>query len=233
MEDHKYLLRERFLLDEKINCLRDIEGDIEYRLEPRLMAVLLELAKNPNALVTRESLIRKIWQDYPGAEDGLNQAISSLRKFLADDTKEIIRTVPKKGYLLATSVVKQDGVAISTDKTGRSVWYIAAAALVVVVSFIFLFLSQDNGSTSSLGEQRLTDVSFPDLEEKDEPNYLNTITTTDSVGNRYRLTMIGDRRPEFYINDTLQADTEGYTVLVDKLAKELWKRQREAEKDRK
>jgi hypothetical protein len=36
--------------------------------------------------------------------------------------------------------------------------------------------------------------------------------------NRYRLTMIDDRQPKFFINDTLQLDTEADTTLVDKLA---------------
>jgi hypothetical protein len=41
--------------------------------------------------------------------------------------------------------------------------------------------------------------------------------------------MIGDRRPELYINDTLRPNHEPYTGLIDRMAKELWKRQKEME----
>jgi hypothetical protein len=42
--------------------------------------------------------------------------------------------------------------------------------------------------------------------------------------------MIGDRRPEFYVNDSLLTNMEKYNGLIDKMAKELWRRQTEAAK---
>lgn len=228
MGNDKYLINNRFLVDVQVHCIKDISTGVDHHLEPRLIEVLVSLLKNPGILVTRETLIRQIWNDYGGAEEGLTQAISTLRKLLADEAKDLIRTVPKKGYMLMAPVAKQNHAApMSASKSKSKMVYVAGVGLVVVVS---LFLLTFNGTKDSVRpEPTTTEVAFPGLEETDDTNYLNTITTTDSSGNRYRLVMIGDRRPKFYINDTLQPNTESYTVLVDKLAKELWKRQGEAE----
>lgn len=232
MGDDKYLINSRFLVDVQVHCIKDMSTGVDHHLEPRLIEVLVALLKNPGILVTRETLIQEIWNDYGGAEEGLTQAISTLRKLLADETKDIIRTVPKKGYMLMAPVVKQNHAAsMSASKSRSKMVYVGGVGLIVVVS---LFLLTFNRSKEPVAEEpKTTEVPFPGLEETDETNYLNTITTTDSSGNRYRLVMIGDRRPKFFVNDTLQPNTESYTALVDKLAKELWKRQGEAEEMRK
>lgn len=230
MEGSKYLINGRFLVDLQLNYVKDMVTGIEHRLEPRLLAVLFELLKNPEALVTRETLIQKIWNDYPGAEEGLNQAVSSLRKVLADDAKEVIRTIPKKGYMLMAPVVKQNHSPGPTAKPGNKVLvYVAAIVLSIVIIIVWITVDRTNDPLR-VSQTVDTEVNFPDLEETDESNPLNTITTTDSIGNRYRLIMIGDRRPKFYVNDSLQVNMEPYTFLIDKLAKELWRRQKEAEK---
>ncbi len=230
MEDNKYLIGGRFLTDLQLNCVKDTVIGIEHRLEPRLIAVLFELLKNPETVVTRESLIQKIWNDYPGAEEGLNQAISSLRKVLADDAKEVIKTIPKKGYMLTAPVVKQAHAVGVTGKRNNALVYVVAGLAFAVTITILVWLRVDRRNEQSQASQKKDlEVVFPEVNDTDESNYLNTITTTDSVGNRYRLVMIGDRRPKFYVNDSLQANMEPYTVLIDKLARELWKRQKEAE----
>jgi DNA-binding winged helix-turn-helix (wHTH) protein len=232
MGEERYLIGNRFLVDPQVHSVKDTHTAAEHHLEPRLIGVLSALLKNPGILVTREMLIKEIWNDYAGAEEGLTQAISSLRKLLADDTKEVIRTVPKKGYIMTAPIVRQNQTARASaqSKSRQTVFYVVAAGFVMAACLFFLTFNFTKGiSPSSKEKHKSTEVAFPGTEEEDDTNYLNTITTTDSTGNRYRLIMIGDRRPKFYINDSLQANTEGYTGLVDKLAKELWRRQKEAE----
>jgi hypothetical protein len=118
---------------------------------------------------------------------------------------------------------------------------------VAVVSVIVFFFSRSNKSQTTVNpdanqsqeassdgklssDSTATEIAFPGLEQKDDYNYLNTVTTTDSLGRKYRLVMIGDKRPEFYINDSLQSNQEPYDGLIGTMAKELWRRQKEAEK---
>jgi len=59
-------------------------------------------------------MIREIWHNYGGGDEGLSQAISFLRKTFGDREKKLIRTVPKKGYqltgTLSTDEQKKPGI---------------------------------------------------------------------------------------------------------------------------
>ena len=254
MEHESFYINNRFFTDPATNIVKEIKGANETRLEPRLMLLLCILSKNEGKVVSREFLVKEIWNDYGGADEGLTQAISFLRKVIGDHNKEIIETVPKKGYVLHATISKninEEEIKIEKTKLTFHKYIIAAFVLAVLISGYFILKRQFSKKTNSLSLQvtspadsnenkdksvslpsqpKTTEVVFPGLKETDEINYLNTITTTDSSGNRYRLIMIGDRRPKFFVNDTLQPNMEPYTALIDKLAKELWRRQKEAEK---
>ncbi len=92
-------INQRFEVDRSGNTVYDRKRNTRHRLEPRLMRLLCLLADNEGKVVSRETIIKEIWDDYPGGGDGLNQAISHLRKVLEDDNRSLIRTLPKIGYL--------------------------------------------------------------------------------------------------------------------------------------
>lgn len=98
MKEGVFKINDRFLVDRNKNEIRDKEKNEWTRLEPRLMKLLCLLVDACGELVTRETIVKEIWNDYPGANEGLNQAISFLRKQLDDDSKTIIKTIPKGGY---------------------------------------------------------------------------------------------------------------------------------------
>ena len=98
----------RFEIDSDRNLVTDLQLNLETKLEPRVMKVLQYLLSKKNELVTREELIERIWDNYGGAEDALTQAISVLRKTLNDAEKELIRTVPKKGYILEETAMTDE-----------------------------------------------------------------------------------------------------------------------------
>ena len=101
-----------------MNMVTDKEKNQESRIEPRLISLLCLLSENARQLVYRETLIKEIWNDYGGADEGLNQGISFLRKLLNDNDKKLIETVPKKGYVLNASVTPD---AITTPaENGKS-----------------------------------------------------------------------------------------------------------------
>ncbi|WP_379084158.1 transcriptional regulator [Pedobacter sp. UC225_65] len=104
MRKHQLLINQRFIIDEDLHTLKDIKTATTTRLELRLLLLICHLAKNPRAVVSRAQLINDIWDNYGGAEEGLNQAISALRKLMGDTDKKLIETVPKKGYILNAEV---------------------------------------------------------------------------------------------------------------------------------
>lgn len=79
---------------------------IVHHLEPKVMDVLVELARAWPEVLEREEAIRVVWEGRPVADDGLARCIATLRKVLGDSrtAPKYIQTVPKRGYRLLVRV---------------------------------------------------------------------------------------------------------------------------------
>ena len=88
------------------NASRIRLGEIERKLETKVMAVLAYLAARPGGLVTREELEQAVWHDTVVGYDALTNCITKLRKALEDSSHQprYIETVSKKGYRLIARV---------------------------------------------------------------------------------------------------------------------------------
>lgn len=77
-------------------------GDETVHLPPKAMEVLLCLASNPSRLVTRQTLIERVWGSGQGSPELLGRAISEIRHALGDhsDHPRFIQTLPRRGYRL-------------------------------------------------------------------------------------------------------------------------------------
>ena len=83
-------------------------GDV-VAVEPRLMAVLEELARAPGRVVTRDDLHRTVWGGVFVTDDALNRCITQLRRILGDDARapRFIETISKRGYRLIAPVTRE------------------------------------------------------------------------------------------------------------------------------
>ena len=103
--------------------LRDLRVDTEIgvvsgpaghvHLEPRVMAVLQVLARNAGGLVSRDDLLRQIWPGGDTYDEALTQCVYQLRQQLAsaggsNAYRDLIATVPKRGYLLKSELTASD-----------------------------------------------------------------------------------------------------------------------------
>jgi DNA-binding winged helix-turn-helix (wHTH) protein/TolB-like protein len=72
------------------------------QVEPKVMQVLVKLAKHPGEVVSKDSLLEQVWGGTHVTEGVLTRAISELRKILEEGPKhqEIIQTIPRSGYRL-------------------------------------------------------------------------------------------------------------------------------------
>lgn len=132
MRKHQLLINQRFIIDEDLHTLKDIKTATTTRLELRLLLLVCHLAKHPRAVVSREQLVKDIWDNYGGAEEGLNQAISALRKLMGDTDKKLIETVPKKGYVLNAEV--KENLSPKRPVLRYTFFVIALMALILVVT---------------------------------------------------------------------------------------------------
>jgi len=69
-------------------------------LRPKSFALLVYLACHPGRLLTKDELIEAVWPDVAVTDDSLVQCISELRAALGDGDQRLIKTLPRRGYLL-------------------------------------------------------------------------------------------------------------------------------------
>jgi adenylate cyclase len=92
------------------------KNDTATRLEPKVMGVLVCLARHPGEALTKESLLQEVWQGTFVTEDVLKHSISELRRVFDDDARDprVIQTIPKRGYRLVAPV---EPANVSKDRT--------------------------------------------------------------------------------------------------------------------
>ena len=78
----------------------------ELHLEPKVMDVLVCLARHQGDVVTREVLLAEVWGRVIVTDDAITRCISDLRTLLGDTNRErsYIRTIPRRGYSLMVPV---------------------------------------------------------------------------------------------------------------------------------
>jgi Tol biopolymer transport system component/DNA-binding winged helix-turn-helix (wHTH) protein len=81
-------------------------GGEEVRVEPKVMQVLEALAETPGEVVTRETLVARVWPGVFVSEDVLHRAIRELRRIFGDDSNNptYVETIRKRGYRLIAPV---------------------------------------------------------------------------------------------------------------------------------
>jgi two-component system, OmpR family, response regulator len=89
----------KFIFNSKLRTLT--YGDDEKKLSPKEAQLLELLAVNPNALISREKALKKIWgsDDYFTARS-MDVYITKLRKFLSEDETLNIKNIHGAGFQL-------------------------------------------------------------------------------------------------------------------------------------
>lgn len=128
------LINDRFNVDPSRNEVVDQQTGKVTRVEPRLIKLLCLLAEHEEKAVSREIIVKEIWNDYPGGDEGLNQAISVLRKLLGDDKKKIIETLPKTGYCFHGTIGSDQTVL--KRKPFKVIYVSAAVFLLLIAAFV-------------------------------------------------------------------------------------------------
>jgi adenylate cyclase len=115
----------RFVLDVRRGALT--AGGQEQALRPKAFALLRHLAENPDRVVGRDEIMQSVWPGVFVTDDSISQCIKDIRRALGDDTQRLLRTLPKRGYLLAAEAVYighappalRDGPVMAAPPTGR------------------------------------------------------------------------------------------------------------------
>ena len=177
-----FVIDNRYLINPGKNTITDRSNGEESRLEQRLLDVLNLLADSAGELVSRDKLATTVWNDYGGADEGLTQAISFLRKVLNDRDKKIIETIPKKGYILNAvvlpySAVSADSlVAAANTKNNKGKYVIGLLAIIIVAVIIYLF-------TSSPAPRKGSDIAPQDTTSASNSRGADVVPDTTTIKN--------------------------------------------------
>ena len=98
-----------FTLDLVRACL--FKGIEEVKLRPKVYEALKYFVENPGRLIGKQELMQAVWPDAFVTDDSLVQCTLELRRALGDRDQQLLKTVPRRGYLFAAEVIQQDSKA--------------------------------------------------------------------------------------------------------------------------
>ena len=106
-----------WLIQPRLNAV-SINGTTVH-LEPKIMEVLVCLARHQGDPVSKEELLQTVWPNTFVSDDVLKRSISELRRVFEDDVREprIIQTIPKRGYRLLVPVEQVNGEPRTSPKS--------------------------------------------------------------------------------------------------------------------
>lgn len=102
-------------LDLSQGRLLSAKGDVALR--PKAMRLLTVPAQSGGRLVSKDELLGTVWPDVFVTEDSLTQCVHEVREALGADSAALLKTVPRRGYMLAGP-----GVQAMTEQTRTAGW---------------------------------------------------------------------------------------------------------------
>lgn len=100
--DHRTYLFGAFVLDVDRGALLKDGADVPLR--PKCFKVLSYLVERHGLLVTKDEVLGAVWPGVVVTEDSLTQCLIQIRKVLGDTSREMVLTVPRRGYLFDVPV---------------------------------------------------------------------------------------------------------------------------------
>jgi DNA-binding winged helix-turn-helix (wHTH) protein len=91
-----------FTLDLEDGFLR--RGAEEIVLRPKAFEVLAYLVEHQGRLVTKDALMNAVWPDTEVTDNSLARCLLEIRRALDDDSQQMIRTLPRRGYIFTLPV---------------------------------------------------------------------------------------------------------------------------------
>src|SRR3954469_3878936 len=100
---------DEFTLDPGRGTLHN--ADRGWKLRPKVYDALLYRLQNRGRLIGKDELIHALWSDAFVTEDSLVQCMVELRRALDDRAQEIVKTVPRRGYVFTAAVTTHENGA--------------------------------------------------------------------------------------------------------------------------
>ena len=112
---------DEFCLDTVRGVLSRGESSI-LDLRPKSFALLfLCSSRTRNKLHSREDLLQQLWPDVVVTDDSLTQCVSDLRRAFGERAPQVLKTVPRRGYILIAKVKAESADKSSAPQSAPQV----------------------------------------------------------------------------------------------------------------
>jgi predicted ATPase/DNA-binding winged helix-turn-helix (wHTH) protein len=128
----------------------------EIALRPKSFAVLRYLLEKAGRLVSKDELVEAVWPNIFVGDDALARCISDIRAALDDGDQGIIKTVPRRGYLLAAAVSCATDAAGTQAETNTPL--VVAPAASIRMAGVPPLLMEFTAKTVTIGTAVLVDL---------------------------------------------------------------------------
>jgi adenylate cyclase len=110
---HKSVSFDSFTLDLERLTLHGPSGPADLRRKS--FDVLRYLVEHAGRVVTKDELVKAIWPNVTVGDESLAKCISEVRHAIGDESQQIIKTVPRRGYLIDMPIATADVTAASAS----------------------------------------------------------------------------------------------------------------------
>ncbi len=128
-----------FTLDLETGFLRRQRDAVDVRA--KAFDLLAYLVQHHGRVVTKDELVDAVWPGVAVTDNSLAQCMAEVRRVLGDDERNIIRTIPRRGYVFAADVAAavDDDLSLTAATARRS-----GAPSIAVLPFLNLTADPDS-----------------------------------------------------------------------------------------
>jgi TolB-like protein/DNA-binding winged helix-turn-helix (wHTH) protein/Tfp pilus assembly protein PilF len=104
-----------YSLDLKRGAL--LKAGVDVRLRPKSFGLLRVLIERRGELLTKDELLSVVWGHVVVTDGALTQCLIDVRRAIGDESQQMIKTVPRRGYIFDVPVVVSDGAPAIDRRT--------------------------------------------------------------------------------------------------------------------
>ncbi|HVB15985.1 MAG TPA: winged helix-turn-helix domain-containing protein [Stellaceae bacterium] len=102
---------DRFILHVERGAL--LADGVGRALRPKSFALLRHFVENPGRPIDRDEIMDAVWPEIFVSDDSIAQCVRDIRRALDDGEHQLLRTLPRRGYLLTAQVTPEPGQPVA------------------------------------------------------------------------------------------------------------------------
>ena len=125
-------------------------------LRPKSLALLKLMVAQAGRVVGRDAIMTAVWPDVVVGDESITQCVRDVRKALSDEAQTLMRTVPKRGYLLAAEA--QPAKPAQLPSPARAERRLAAILAADIVGYSRLVEEDEAATLAAIRELRASPI---------------------------------------------------------------------------